>query len=260
MSYMDQYKDLPTLTREEEVELVLKIRLGGAEGEAAREKFIRHNIKLVAMLAHRVKKPKGTLEDLIQEGTLGVMRALEDFDPERKVRFSTYASWWIRCMFNNYIRDARVIQISASRYEQLRIIQKAARKLRKGLADPSVEELATYTGFPLETVQAVRDIPMVIGQDIRRFMDDEEHYPNVSDSDALSAVDVMVAAELEDRLGDLLQGLPDREQQIFRLLSEKNLSYSEIGKEVGLSRERVRQLFNKYKPVVAARAKALGLV
>src|SRR4051812_46765532 len=147
------------LTAAEEIQLAKRIERGDL---AAKREMIERNLRLVYSLAHRYRGRGAPYDDLVQEGAIGLVRAVEKFDHRRALKFSTYAVWWIRRSLANAVVDARTIRIPSNASDRLAAIQRAERELeRLAPGSPSTEAIAERTGFSVGRVQALREAASV---------------------------------------------------------------------------------------------------
>lgn len=235
------------LTGAEELELARRIEQGDL---GAKEKLISHNLRLVVSIAKRYQgNPNMTLLDLVQEGTLGLIRAAEKFDWRRGFKFSTYATLWIRQAIQRGLADkARVIRLPASVEQSERKVAAARRRLAGELArEPTTEELAQATGLSLGQVSQLADAPRVVTSLDRPVGEDEET--------TLGALLVGDAQDLGEALHDRIArqqirhavtAMPEPQRSIiwlrYGLDDEDPRTYAAIGRQLKLDPERVRQL------------------
>jgi RNA polymerase primary sigma factor len=248
--YLKEIGKVPFLTAEEEKELSKRIEKGDKE---AMNKLMKANLRLVVSIAKRYigKSPNLTLLDLIQEGNIGLRRAVEKFDWRRGYKFSTYATWWIRQAVTRALADqARTIRIPVHMVETISKYTKVRRRLLQDLGrEPLPEEIAAEMGIDVNKVHHIRKISQEtvsletpVGKDeedsiLAEFIEDEKTTPP-----SVHAARVL----LRERLKEILVDLAPREQKIlsmrFGLKDGITNTLEEVGKEFGVTRERIRQI------------------
>ena len=236
----------PLLTAAQEVELAKKIERGDM---LAKQRMIQSNLRLVVSIAKNYRNQGLPFLDLIQEGTLGLIRAVEKFDWRRGYKFSTYATWWIRQAVARALADkARTIRMPVHIVERMQKMNRAERTLWMELGrEPTLEEIAEEASLPIEQAREVKaaarasaslDQPVGEQEDavFGDFVAGDEPLPE-------ERVEVSLRSQA---LAVALQALPERERQVlvlrYGLVDEEPKTLEEIGKRLGLTRERVRQI------------------
>lgn len=237
----------PLLTPEEEKALATAARRGDAE---ARRRLVEANMRLVINIARRYYCPEVPLEDLVQEGAIGLMTACERFDPDRGYRFSTYATHWIRQAISRAIdTKGRPIRVPAYVADSVRKIERCRMELAKELGhEPTLEQLSQFSGIPqqrlLEYMRATQDLvslEALAGREERTNL-----WGAVAHTAILDPEDQVLDSELQREIERILNGLSERERAIMRRRfgfdDDQERALQEIGSEFGISRERVRQI------------------
>ncbi len=245
--YLSEIGFSPLLTAEEEVYYSRLAQKGDGSG---RRRMIESNLRLVVKIARRYMNRGLALLDLIEEGNLGLIRAVEKFDPERGFRFSTYATWWIRQTIERAIMNqTRTIRLPIHVVKELNSYLRAARQLAQQLDhEPNAEEIATLLDKPVDEVkrmlglnERVTSVDIPIGRDSDKSVIDSVPDENNPDpSELLMDEDVMA------NLNVWVEQLSDKQREVverrFGLHGYKISTLEEVGKEIGVTRERVRQI------------------
>jgi len=245
--YLNEIGFSPLLTAEEEVYYARRAQRGDA---AARARMIESNLRLVVKIARRYMNRGLAFLDLIEEGNLGLIRAVEKFDPERGFRFSTYATWWIRQTIERAIMNqTRTIRLPIHVIKEINQYLRTARRLTQTLDhEPSPEEIARAMGRPVEDVrrmmglnEGTTSVDVPIGKDADRVLLDaipDENNPDPSTK--LEEDDIL------GRLDNWLDQLTDKQRAVverrFGLRGYDRATLEEVGSEIGVTRERVRQI------------------
>ncbi len=250
MNFLNEAARYPLLTADEEVALAKGVERGD---DQAKERMINSNLRLVVSIAKRYQGHGVALLDLIQEGTIGLIRAVEKFDWRRGFKFSTYATWWIRQAVQRGVANkARTIRIPTHVVEREMRINRAVRELTVKLGrDPTDEEVAKQTRLSLKHVLEVKKAPRAVTSLDKPIGDESAgtYGELIAGEGALPEEEVAVSLR-EDALRRALETLPEREQQVIRLRYGLNgdtspASLEEIGRRLNLTRERIRQIETK---------------
>ncbi len=244
--YVRQIGDGPLLTAAEERELARRKDLGD---ERAKRRLIEANLRLVMSITRNFMNAGVPLLDLIQEGNLGLIRAVEKFDYRMGYKLSTYATWWIRQAVTRAIADqGRTIRLPVHVVEQVRKVMRARRILTQKLnREPTADEIAAESGFPVKRVQELLDLvedPVSLETPVG---EGDSMYGDMLEDVNAERPDVALAERLRGtELEDALDGLNERMRRVlelrFGLAGERPRTLEEVGVELGVTRERVRQL------------------
>lgn len=244
--YLSEIGFSPLLTAEEEVHYA---RLAQKGDEPARQKMIESNLRLVVKIARYYMKRGLAFLDLIEEGNLGLIHAVEKFDPERGFRFSTYATWWIRQTIERALMNqTRTIRLPVHVVKQINSYQKAARRLAQTLDhEPSAEEVAKNLDLPLKDVQNILGLSEQLSTVESASLDkDKMLQETVADDKQLDPSSVLQMEEVQACLHDWLGQLNDKQRQVveqrFGLNGDDVATLEEVGERIGVTRERVRQI------------------
>ncbi len=245
--YLSEIGFSPLLTPEEEVYYARKALAGN---EAARKRMIESNLRLVVKIARRYNNRGLPLLDLIEEGNLGLIHAVEKFDPERGFRFSTYATWWIRQTIERAIMNqTRTIRLPIHVIKEINLYLRAARKLAQDLdREPTAEEIASTLDKPLQDVERmlglnerIASVDTPIGKEGDRLLLDA--IPDDGNSDPSRRLqDEDLNAVVEIWLGRLTDKQREVVQRRFGLNGHEKATLEEVGNCIGVTRERVRQI------------------
>jgi RNA polymerase primary sigma factor len=245
-TYFDQIKAAPLLTFEEELELSRRIMEGD---EAARQRLIESNLRLVVKIAKAYMSNDVSLLDLIQEGNLGLIHAAQKYDFKKQVRFSTYASWWIKqAITRSLANKRRTIRLPHRKEDALKKIQKAYNTLSQlYMRRPSTDEIAAEVGLPQEEVEYIMNIANgMVSLDADAGDEDSTALIDLCEDYTYSPdMEFMRNSVREDTL-KFLEKLMEREKKIlmyrFRFFGGDRYTLKEIGDEMGISPETVRQI------------------
>ena len=276
--YLKEIGRVPLLDAAEEVWIATRIRSGGtaaetlaelsvtkeplepddrahleclvSDGELARDELTRANLRLVVSIAKRYAGRGMALLDVIQEGNLGLIRAVEKFDHSKGFKFSTYATWWIRQSITRAIADqSRTIRIPVHVSETVNRIKRVQSEMRQGLMrEPTVEELAAEVDEPIEKVSEILRISMdLLSLDSPIGEGEDSNLANfVEDRNAVAPGDAVTRTLLVEAVREVLGDLPKREQQVVRMRfgldDGQPRTLKEVGEAFGVTRERIRQI------------------
>ncbi len=245
--YLKEIGKVPLLTPEEEQDLARRMSEGD---DLARQKLTEANLRLVVSIAKRYVGRGMLFLDLIQEGNLGLMKAVEKFDYTKGYKFSTYATWWIRQSITRAIADqARTIRIPVHMVETINKVVRASRQLLQELGhDPTAEEIAEALGMPTDKVRDILKIaqePVSLETPIGE--EEDSHLGDfISDEGASEPSEAASQSLLNEALLEVMDTLTEREQRVlklrFGLEDGRTRTLEEVGKEFNVTRERIRQI------------------
>ncbi len=245
--YLKEIGKVPLLSAEEEIELALRMEDGDEE---AKKKLAEANLRLVVSIAKRYVGRGMLFLDLIQEGNLGLIKAVEKFDYRKGFKFSTYATWWIRQAITRAIADqARTIRIPVHMVETINKLIRVSRQLLQELGrEPTPEEIAEEMNMPVERVREILKIsqePVSLETPIGE--EEDSHLGDfIPDDNIPVPADAAAFTLLKEQLLEVLGTLTDREQKVLRLRfgldDGRARTLEEVGKEFNVTRERIRQI------------------
>lgn len=263
--YLKEIGKIPLLSRQEELEIAKRVSEGD---EQAKQILIESNLRLVVSIARKYARKEMHILDLIQEGTLGLIRAAEKFDYTKGFKFSTYATWWIRQGITRAIADqARTIRIPVHMIEKINKISSVSSALSKKLGrEPKPEEISKEMDMPLQKViqvmniaQKTQSIDSTIGQE-----DDTELEEIIADKNTLSPEEIVTTSMLGQQIEEVLETLSDREKGIlsfrYGLKDGEKKTLEEVGKAFNVTRERARQIENRALRKLAHPSRANKLI
>jgi len=247
--YMKEISQTKLLTVEEEVELAGKIERGDEE---ARAKMIKANLRLVVKIAQDYSNYGVPLQDLISEGNIGLMKAVERFDPEKGGKLSTYAAWWIKQSIKRALANqSKTIRLPVHMVDKISKVRKVAESMSETLGrEPTDQELSEELGLSRTKLAMIKqssqrpaslDAPVFEGEAT-------EYGELIGDDKAVDPSLALTSKNMHNNLSDLFDVLDEREQRIidarFGLAGQKPKTLEEVGAEFGVTRERIRQLQN----------------
>lgn len=248
--YLDEIKGFELLEASEELRLAERILAGDPQ---ARQDMIRANLRLVVSIAKQFVNRGLGFMDLIEEGNIGLIRAVEKFDPQAGCRFSTYATWWIKQSIRRaLVNSSKTVRIPSYMVELIGKLKSTQLQLTDSLGRaPNVEELATSMGLPEKNVSAIKraiDASQTMANPVP--IDPEGGTEEMIPDDGQSAPDQVILEQSQlENLRELLDSMSERQAAVLKLRyglsGEEPMTLKDIGKKVGLTRERVRQIENE---------------
>jgi len=247
--YLREISKTPLLTAEEELALSQRNKCGDSE---ARSHLIRANLRLVVKIAQDYANYGMPVTDLISEGNIGLMKAVERFDPEKGGKLSTYAAWWIKQSIKRALANqSKTIRLPVHMVDKIAKMRRIATILTEVMGrEPTDEELADEIGVPRQKLAMLRQAshrPTSLDSPINEG-EATEYGDVISDERAMNPLDMLSHKNLHSELGGLLAMLDERERQIiaerFGLDGRQALTLEEVGRKFGVTRERIRQLQN----------------
>lgn len=245
--YLKEIGEAPLLTREEEIELAKRIEKGD---QAAKRILAESNLRLVVSVAKKYVGRGMTFLDLIQEGNVGLMKAVEKFDYTKGFKFSTYATWWIRQAVTRSIADqGRTIRVPVHMIENINKLISVQKQLIHDLGrDPTPEEIAEIMDIDVDKVENIMKIaqkPVSLETPIGE--EEDSHLGDfIEDEDALAPDEAASYILLKEQLEEVLDTLTPREEKVLRLRfglgDGRSRTLEEVGQEFGVTRERIRQI------------------
>lgn len=245
--YLKEIGRVPLLTPEEEIDLAIRIKEGE---EAAKKRLSEANLRLVVSIAKRYLGRGMQFLDLIQEGNLGLIKAVEKFDYTKGFKFSTYATWWIRQAITRAIADqARTIRIPVHMVETINKVKKVSSQLlHTNGHEPTADEISAELDMPVDKVREIMRVaqePVSLETPIGE--EEDSHLGDfIPDDDAPAPVDAASHILLKEQLADVLDTLTPREEKVLRLRfgleDGRSRTLEEVGKEFNVTRERIRQI------------------
>ena len=249
-SFLRQIGRIPLLTHKEEIKYAKMIVENPENAKYAKDQMVNHNLKLVVSIAKKYHNTGMHLEDLIQEGTIGLMKAVDKYDYTKGYKFSTYATWWIRQSVSRSISDqSKTIRIPVHMAETINKMNRIKSKLSNELnRDPSIEEIAEAMGITPDKVQEIMNYALdpvsletPVGDE-----GDTNLADFVPDNNSQTAHDKLVKELVHDKLIEAIETLTPREQQVLKMRygldMDRTYTLEEIGNKFNITRERIRQI------------------
>src|SRR5215207_5220954 len=245
------------LTHQEEIDLSKSAKKGD---KAARKRLIEKNLRLVVSIAKKSRGQGLPFEDLIQEGNIGLMKAVEKFDPDRVWRFSTYATWWVRQAVQRAVADkGRTIRVPVHRGDKLRKMARAYNELSSEMEhEPADEDVAGRLGWSVEDVRDLKGSlweASSLNQPLSSEADATEIGELIEDERASEVAGTVIGEMEMDWLADAVEKLPERHRRVlikrYGLGDQEKATLAQLSEELGISRERVRQLQREAERMLA---------
>jgi RNA polymerase primary sigma factor len=256
--YMNEISKLKPLKREEEAALSIKIQEGDVK---ALHELVRRNLKYVVTVANKYRGCGLSLQDLIEEGNIGMIQAAKRFDGERKIKFITYAVWWIRqAIMHSLAEQSGTVKLPIKQAGKLYKIERKYKSLTQELErEPTTSEVAEDLGYSVEDIENImRAYRTHLSLDTPLRDDDVTQYLDLLENpDYIPYDDQIMKASLHGKVDEMLKHLSKREEQIIRMrfgFNGETRTLEDIGKEIGLSRERVRQIEKRAKARLKVRS------
>jgi RNA polymerase primary sigma factor len=261
--YMNEISKLKPLSREEEAALSKKIQAGDVK---ALHELVRRNLKYVVTVANKYRGCGLSLQDLIEEGNIGMIQAAKRFDGERNIKFITYAVWWIRqAIMHALAEQSGTVKLPIKQAGKLYKIERKYKSLTQELErEPTTSEVAEDLGYSVDDIENImRAYRTHLSLDTPLRDDDVTQYLDLlQNPDYIPYDDQIMKASLHDKVDDMLKHLSKREEQILRMrfgFNGETHTLEDIGKEIGLSRERVRQIEKRAKARLKIRSASESL-
>ena len=258
-SYLRDIGQVKLLTKDEEVELAKAISLANGsmdheiikEGKNARDKLILANLRLVVSIAKKYSYSNLEIMDLIQDGTMGLMKAVDRYQVERGFRFSTYATWWIRQSISRSISDtSRTIRLPVYIHEMLSYVRKIKRHyINEHGVEPDIETISRISGIPIQTLKLINMYDLNTLSIDQPISDDGTTLAEIAeDKDNPDPDKYYKILIFEEYVNEILEELSKREREIIKMrfgIGTEEKTLNEIGRILGITRERVRQIQTK---------------
>lgn len=247
--YLKEINRIPLLTYEEEYELALKAKAGD---KVARERILNANLRFVVSVAKKFRGQGLPLTDLINEGNIGLITALDKFEPEKGYHFISYAVWWIRQSIMKALSDkGKAVRLPLNRANELMQIQKAQKAImeERETSDPSVEDIAASTGLDEQLVKDLLSVSsemVSFDSPVKKSSDSDSTFGDFIEDSSKGPEEQVINQALQENVRSLLSALTDKERRIIELRygldGNKPMSLKDIGVEYNLTKERIRQI------------------
>mgnify|MGYP004651326593 CR=1 FL=1 len=247
--YLKEINRIPLLTYEEEYELALKAKAGD---KVARERILNANLRFVVSVAKKFRGQGLPLTDLINEGNIGLITALDKFEPEKGYHFISYAVWWIRQSIMKALSDkGKAVRLPLNRANELMQIQKAQKAImeERETSDPSVEDIAASTGLDEQLVKDLLSVSsemVSFDSPVKKSSDSDSTFGDFIEDSSKGPEEQVINQALQENVRSLLSTLTDKERRIIELRygldGNKPMSLKDIGVEYNLTKERIRQI------------------
>lgn len=262
--YLNEISKITPLTREEEG--IIGAEIQKSQSSKALHELVRRNLKYVVTVANKYKGCGLSLQDLIEEGNIGIIQAAKRFDPNKQVKFITYAVWWIRqAIMHALASQAGTVKLPIKQAGKMYKIERQIKNLSQILKrEPTRAEVASKMGYKEEEIEIImRAYRTHLSLDTPLRKNDETHYLDLLENpNYIPYDDQIMRANLKEKVNDMLKHLSEREETILRMrfgFSSDPKTLEQIGKEINLSRERVRQIENKAKAKLKKKSEAEAL-
>jgi RNA polymerase primary sigma factor len=247
-TYMSRARKAPMLSPADELQLANLAKSGGPGATRAQHTMITAHLRLVLSVAWKQVRPNFPLEDLVQEGNLGLMRALEKFEPERGFRFSTYAQWWVRQSINEYLKaNGNAVRIPPNKTAQITKMNAIINRLSANGNLPSDAQVAAEMDIPVKLVRELAQYATApISLNTPVFDGDAEFGDRIEDTNAVNPEAKLINDDMVSKLTAALSVLNERERDVvtrrFGLDGDEQETLDELSRKYGVTRERIRQI------------------
>ncbi|CAN5325268.1 N/A [soil metagenome] len=246
-AYMSRARKVPYLTAEQEIALVNQVKQGGSGSQRAQDALVLSHLRLVLSIAWKYSRSNMPLEDLVQEGNLGLFKALEKFEIERGFRFATYAQWWVRQAINDYLKaNGRDVRIPTNRVAQIGLMNQVIAKLSRGGHLPSDAEVAKEMGVSMKFIGELAQYASEPISMHTPLFDGEGEFGDTIEDQGAGPEETLLDNNRADKLHGAMDKLNERERDIvtrrYGLDGDEPDTLDTLAKKYNLTRERVRQI------------------